>query len=82
MYDWVGIGESNWVAIPVMILRGNVSFDHCATTTTREHDLVAEVIITHFWRDLSITVVRINEVGFVIVVKVWGQVFGREFLNR
>jgi hypothetical protein len=61
-------------------MRGNASFDHCATT--REHDLGAEVIVTHFWRDLSITAVWVNEVGVVKVVRVWGQVVGREILNR
>ena len=61
-------------------MRGNGSFDHCATT--REHDLGAEVIVTHFWCDLSIPVVRVNEVGFVEAVRVWSQVFSREILNR
>ncbi len=48
---------------------------------TREHDLGAEVIVTHFWSDLSIAVVGVNGVGFIIVVGVRGQVFGREIQN-
>jgi len=56
--DRVGIGEPNRGAIPVMLARGNASFDHCSATG--KHDLGTEVIITHFWRDLSITVVRVK----------------------
>ncbi len=65
--------------MPVTLLRGNAAFHHCAST--REHDLSTEVIVTHFWSDLSITVVRVNGIGVVIVVGVRGQVFGREILN-
>ena len=68
------------LAIPVTLTRGNASFDHCATT--REHDLGAEVIVTHFRSDLSIAVVVVDGVGFIIVVGVRGQVFGRKILNR
>ena len=63
-----------------MLSHGNASSDHCAST--REHDLSTEVIVTHFWSDLSITVVRVDGNGVIIVVRVRGQVFGREILNR
>ncbi len=39
-------------------------------------------MITHFWRDLSVTVVRVNGVDVIKVVGVRGQVFGRKILNR
>ena len=48
------------LAIPVALTRGNASFDHCATM--REHDLGAEVIVTHFRSDLSIAVVGVDEI--------------------
>ncbi len=63
-----------------MLACGNASFDHCSAMV--KHDLGAEVIITHFWRDLSVTVVRVNGVDVVKVVRVRGQVFGRKILNR
>ena len=78
--DRVRIGEPNWVAIPVTLARGNTSFDQCPATG--KHYLGAEVIITHFWCDLSVTVVMVNGVAVVEVVGVRGQVFGREILNR
>ncbi len=46
------------------------------------HYLGAEVIITHFWCDLSVTVVRVNGVAVIKMVRVRGPFFGREILNR
>jgi hypothetical protein len=43
VYNRVGVGVGD-----------DTSFDHCATTG--EHDLGAEIIVTHCGRDLSITV--------------------------
>ena len=85
MYDWVsrmGLELASPIGLPILVVltRSNASFDHCATT--REHDLGAEVVVTHFRGDLSIAVVGVDGVDFIIVVGVRGQVFGGKILNR
>ena len=72
--EWVGIGESNRVAIPVTFACRDAFFDH--GTTSWQHDLRSEIIVTHFRGDLSVPIVRVNDMGVIKIGGVGGQVFG------
>ncbi len=67
--DWVGICESNRVAIPVTFACGDVAFDH--GTTSQQHDLCSEIIVTHFGGDLSIPIVRVNDMDVIKKAGSW-----------
>ena len=71
MYDQVSkIGSASPIWLPSLLcLRTETHhLDHCATMG--KHDLSTEIIVTHFGHDLSITVIRVNEIGAVKVVRV------------
>ena len=78
--EWIGIGEPNKVAIPVTFACGDVSFDH--GTTSWQHDLCSEIIVTHFGGDLSVPIVRVNDMGVVKIDGVRDQVFGLKVICR
>ena len=73
----IGSGLASPIRLPSLLrLRTETHhLDHCATMG--KHDLSTEIIVTHFGHDLSITVIRVNEIGAVKVVRVvWCQVLG------
>jgi hypothetical protein len=69
--DWVVIGKSNWIAVPVSLLHGHVALSH---HTSRQ------VVVPHYRHYFCITIVRIDDVGVFMVLRVWGQVFSRDVL--
>ena len=78
--DRVGIGEPNRVAILVTFACGDVAFDH--GTTSWQHDLSSEIIVAHFGGDLSVPIVRVNDMGVVKIDRVRGQVFCLKVICR
>ncbi len=78
--DWVGIGKPNRVAILVMFACRDAAFDH--GTTSWQHDLRSEIIVTHFGGNLSVPIVRVNDMGVIKIGRVGGQVFGLKVICR
>ena len=67
--DGVGMGTSNRVSITITFTSDNLSPREYSTT--RCHNFGANIIVSHFWCDFKVAMVRVNAVSISIVMNIF-----------
>jgi hypothetical protein len=76
--DGVGVSQSNGVTVFILFLGDDAAL--CQSSPSCDRNLCIEVVVSHLWGHLKVSVVRIKVMVIIIQVIVRGQVFCQKIL--
>jgi hypothetical protein len=78
--DGVGVGQSNGVTVFIPFQGGDAAL--CQSSPSWDRNLCAEVVVSHLWGYLKVSMVRVKVMVIIIEVIVRGQVVCQKILFR